>query len=168
MISQRERAKLEKALARFAAATGANTEELKPGLEEALYTDEDHMYEGQSVLNFFTFRIKPILEGKKPGETEIKYRVRKEEWERAYHEWKIRRCEGCQEDFAYALNYEGVKYCSLYCLDKALKDIGLQVTRGRDIRKRWGVQQHPAIVPSSAFQALKETYSSDASAAFCP
>lgn len=166
MISKREQKKLEKALARFAEATGAKAEDLKPDLEEALYTDEDNMYEGQAVLNFFTYRIKPVLEGKKPGETEFKFRLRKEEWEKAYHEWRIRVCEGCKGDFAYALSYEGVKFCSLYCLDKALNEMGLQVTRGRDLRKRWGVQHHPAIVPAPAFEALKQTYSSSASDAF--
>lgn len=168
-MNKRDQKKFERALASYAAATGIDAEKLKEDVNiEALYTDEDNMYEGQAIYNFFKYRIRPILEGKKPGESEARFKTREEDWEKAYNEWKIRECEGCGETFAYALSYEGVKYCSLYCLDKDLEKIGLHVTRGRDIRKRWGVQQHPAIVPSSAFRALKEIYSSDAEASFSP
>lgn len=166
-MNKREQKKFERALASFAQAAGFDAEQLKEEVNvAALYSEEDDFYEGQSVINFYKYRIKPILEGKKPGETEAKFKARKDDWELAYKEWKIRICEGCNSEFAYALTYEGVKYCSLLCLDKALSEIGLSVTRGRDITMRWGLQHHPAIVPSSAFQSLKETYCNDAAISF--
>lgn len=168
-MNKREQKKFERALASFATTAGLDADKLKEDVNvSALYTDEDNMYEGQAVMNFFVYRIKPILEGKKPGETDGKFKLRKEDWEKAFNEWRIRDCKGCEQTFAYALTYEGVAYCSLYCLDKDLNKIGLQVTRGRDLKKRWGVQHHPAIVPSSAFQSLKEIYSADAEVSFSP
>lgn len=168
-MNKREQKKFERALASFAQASGIDADQLKEDVNlEALYSDEDKMYEGQSVLNFFKYRVRPILEGKKPGESQERFKSRQEDWEQEYNAWKIRTCEGCQLEFAYSLTYDGVKYCSLYCLDAGLEKIGIRVTRGRDIKKRWGVQYHPAIVPASAFQSMKETYSSDASESFVP
>lgn len=160
--------KLQRELEKYLAKVGVDSTEIKEKLDmENLYTEEDNMYEGQAILNFFTYRVKPILDGKKPGEKEARFKQRQEEWEKLYHQWKIRECETCHNTFAYALNYEGVKFCSLLCLDKALEEVGLKVTRGRDIRLRWGVQQHPAIVPSSAFETLKTSHP-DAQIAFSP
>ena len=168
-MGKREYNKVQHALEKFAEAAGLDSESLKQEMDlDALYTQDDNMYEGQAVINFFRFRIKPILEGKKPGESNYKFKQRTEEWEKAYHEWRIRECDQCHMEFAYALDFEGVKFCSLYCLDAALAEIGLKVTRGRDLRKRWGVQFHPAIVPSTAFAALKQTYEDRAEESFVP
>lgn len=164
-MNKRQQAKFERALAQFSTLAGVDAEALKENIDmEALYTEEDNAYEAQSVINFFEYRIKPLLE-KERGESEKAFEDRKEA---AYREWKIRVCLGCDMPFAYAYNYEGVKYCSLYCLDTALEKLGLQVTRGRDLRKRWGVQYHPAVVPSSAFQALQSVYEDTCPTAFSP
>lgn len=131
----------------FATVNGVDEEVLK---EEAnnLYGDEDHYYEGQAVLNFFKARIQPKIENKE-------FPV---DFDKRYREWRVRICEECEEEFAYAFAYDGVKFCSLECLDAALHKIGMKVTRGRDSKKRWGVFFRPAIVPSSAFEALKTLY----------
>lgn len=168
-MGKREHNKVQHALEKFAAAAGLDSDSLKQEIDlDSLYSQAENMMEGQAVINFFKFRIKPILDGKKPGESTVKFNQREKEWENAYNEWKIRECETCHLPFAYALDYEGVKYCSLYCLDKELKSIGLHVTRGRDLRKRWGVSYHPAIVPSSAFDSLHQIYGDRAESSFSP
>jgi len=158
-MTKSQLSKFERILADIAKTNGSDVEELKQDVDIAsLYTTEVSMYEGQSVLNFFEARIQPRIE--KGEKAEI--------FDKRYREWRIKLCGSCGEEFAYALDYDGVKYCSLECLDAALAKIGLKVTRGRDLRKRWGVHHHPAIVPSSAFRALKEIYGQEHGDAFDP
>lgn len=122
--------------------------------QEQLYSFEESVFEAQSVLNFYEARIKPRQRAK---ETDAEFEARQQEW-------RFKTCESCMLEFAYAYSYEGVKFCSLDCLDTALKKIGLRVTYGKDLRKRWGVL-YPAIVPSSALQSLRQIHG-DSSFAF--
>lgn len=162
-MNKREQKKFESLLASMAKVNPEfNLEQTKEELQY-LYSHEESMYEGQSVLNFYKARIQPRL-----GEFD-KHGQPKEfpgEFDKRYREWRIRICEGCNEEYAYAFNYDGVKYCSLECLDDALHKIGLQVTRGRELKKRWGVFYHPAIVPSSAFAVLKASFAESVPDAF--
>lgn len=158
-MDKRQQKKFEKLLAQMAKVNQTDVETIKEVNNlDALQSFEEKVLESQSVLNFYRARIEPRLEkGEQPAEFDKRYR-----------EWRIRKCEECEEEFAYAYSYEGVKFCSLDCLDGALRKIGLQVTRGRELKKRWGVFAHPAIVPSSALATLKTLYSDASPDAFSP
>lgn len=148
----------EKLLAKIAALTGSDATELKEKADKSnLYSHDEMVFESQSVINFFKARILRRPPTRKQGETLLSFNARLLEYEAAANEWKIRDCEGCHMPFAYAYTYEGVKFCSLDCMDAELRKIGLKVTRGRDLRKRWGLF-HPAIVPSEAYDNLKRLY----------
>lgn len=148
---------MDNLLAKIAALPGveSSAEELKEASQKGnLYSYEEKVFESQSVINFYRTRIQAKPPTKKPNESEIAFAKRQKEFEKAYNEWRFRICEGCGLEFCYAYTYEGVKFCSLDCLDSELRKIGLQVTRGRDLRLRWGLH-HPAVVPSSALEKLR-------------
>lgn len=151
-----KKANMEKLLAKIAKVTNTDAEELKEKQEQGnLYSYEESLFEAQSVINYYKARIARRPPTRKQGESLLAFTQRQLDYEKATNEWKVRVCEGCHNEFVYAYTYEGVKYCSLDCLDAELKKIGLQVTRGRDLLKRWGYF-HPAIVPSSAYAILKK------------
>lgn len=140
---------------KLAAFLNMPVEEVKEKAKQ-LYSYEETVLEMQSVLNFYKARIQPRQGPKEPDA----------EFDKRYQEWRIKECEGCHLNFAYAYTYDGVKFCSLDCLDGELRKIGLKVTYGRNLKQRWG-QYHPAIVPSSALgilQSLPQSQSSDAHA----
>ncbi len=140
-------------------AKHAGVEFKKEDLEaqiKPLVSHEDNMYIGQSILNFYAARIKPLLE---KGEKDFQFDAR-------YREWRFRNCKTCGEEFAYAFRFEGVAYCGNKCLENALHEIGIKMERGRDLTLKWGVYSHPAIVPPDALSSLKSKYSEDAAAAF--
>lgn len=147
-------------LAKILAGLAKHNPDLKvEEMQEAvkpLYSQESTMYIGQSILNFFAARIQPRLE---KGESEVKFDAR-------YREWRIKKCKTCDEEFAYAWSFDGVANCSMECLQKALQDIGLTLTRDRDLTLRYGPYSHPAIIPSAAFAILKETYQESVPSAF--
>lgn len=147
----------EKLLAKIAAVTGANLEELKEVASKKLHSHDEAVMEVQSVINFYKARVQPRPPEKRQGESELAFAGRQAEFQNKWNEWRIRTCEGCNQEFAYAYTYEGVKFCSLDCLDDELRKIGLKVTYGRDLMRRWG-RYHPAIVPSSAFRTLKSLH----------
>jgi hypothetical protein len=136
----------ENMLAKIAAALGKDVQEIKEAAAP-LYTTEARVYQEQAIYNFFTVRIKPERRSK---ETDAEFDAR-------YKEWRFKICEECDTRFAYAYSYDGVKFCSLECVDAALRKIGLQVTPNRDTKKRYG-NQHPAIVPASALLALETAF----------
>lgn len=145
-----------KLLAKIAALTGSDATELKKASEQGnLYSHEEMVFESQSVVNYYRAVIARRPPVRKQGESLLSFTKRQNEYENARNEWKTRICEGCELPFAYAYSYEGVKFCSLDCLDSELRKIGLKVTRGRNLKQRWGYL-YPAIVPSSAFEILKE------------
>lgn len=135
-------------LAKIAALTGKSFEEIKEVATPPLLSHEESVYEAQAVLNFFYARVQPTQRAK---ETDKQFEAR-------YHEWRFKTCKECNLEFAYAYTYEGVAYCSLDCLDASLRKVGLQVTRGRDLRKRWG-QYVPAVVSASALATMRSAYS---------
>lgn len=132
----------ENLLAKIANLLEKPVEEIKEA--RALYTEEEAALEAQSVLNFFEWRRRLVRE---KGETD---RV----WEARQRVWQYKICKGCKEQFAYSYHYDGVAYCSLDCLQVALKEIGLSVTYGQPLMKRWGLR-YPGIVPSSALKSVE-------------
>lgn len=146
-MSKRQQAKFQAMLEGMGTILGKEATEIQEEVN-TLYDDETSYYEGQAVLNFYKARIEPRL-----GKDEFP-----SDFDKRYREWRIKTCETCEEEFAYAFHYDGVKFCSLECLDSALHKIGLKVTRGRDLKKRWGIFFHPAVVPSTALGYLKELY----------
>lgn len=145
-MTKSQQRKFEEILAAQAKSQGVSEEELKQAYGiDTLYSTEEAVYEAQAVLNFFRHRIKPEM---KKGETEQQFDAR-------YREWRFKVCDGCKEEFAYAYHYDGVKYCSLDCLEKALAEEGIRLTRNRPLELRWGRTAYPAIVSSSALKTLK-------------
>lgn len=132
----------ENMLAKIANLLGKEVEEVKEA--RALYTEEEAILEAQSVLNFYEWRKRLVRE---KGETD---RI----WEARQRVWTYKECAGCKEPFAYSYHYDGVKYCSLDCLQAGLKEIGLKVTYGQPLMKRWGLR-YPGIVPSSALKCVE-------------
>ena len=145
-MTKAQQKKFEEILASQAKAAGVSEEELKQSFGiDTLYSQEEAIYEAQAVLNFFRHRRAPEM---KKGETEQQFDAR-------YREWRFKICEGCGFEFAYAYHYDGVKYCSLDCLEKALAEIGIKLTRNRPLELRWGRTAYPAIVSSSALKTLR-------------
>lgn len=145
----------ENLLAKIAAQLGTNLDEVKEAALP-LYTQEQEVLERQSILNFFKARVRPERQNIK-----VNGRMRQEtdkEFEERYNEWRFAVCKGCNRDFVYAYSYAGVTHCSLECLDVTLrKEAGIEVTRSRDAKMRWG-PVHPAIVPSSALESLRLSF----------
>lgn len=156
-LKKTDQNKLAKILEGFAKHSGTTVtaEELQEQIKP-LYSQESTMYIGQAVLNFYTARIQPRIE---KGEKEPAFDAR-------YREWRIKKCKHCHEEFAYAWSYDGVSYCRMECLQAALNEIGITLTRDRDLTLRWGIYSHPAIVPSDALAVLKEQYFEKAPDAF--
>lgn len=139
----------EKLLAKIAAITNSDVEELKK--TRSLYSFDESVMEAQSVINFFYTRVQPREPKQRTGETKLAFAQRQVDYHKAYDEWRIRLCGGCKQPFAYAYHYEGVKFCSLDCLDGELRKIGLSVSYGRELSMRWG-SHAPAIVPPSVLE----------------
>jgi hypothetical protein len=137
----------ENLMAKIAAQLGKNVEEIKEAAAP-LYTMEAKVYQRQAIYNYFTARVRPE---KQPKETDAQFEARQ-------NEWKYKICENCKEKFAYAYSYDGVKFCSLECVDAALRKLGLQVTPNRDPKKRYGIAQ-PAVVPASVLATLEHASS---------
>lgn len=153
-MTKKQKEKFEEILRKQAEAAGVSEEELKQSFGiDTLYSQEEQVYEAQAVLNFFRHRIAPQME---KGETEQKFDAR-------YNEWRFKKCEGCKERFAYAFHYDGVKYCSLDCLETALAEVGIKLTRNRPLELRWGRTAYPAIVSSSALKILESLPRSESS-----
>jgi hypothetical protein len=136
----------ENMLAKIANLLAKPVDEIKEA--RALYTEEEAALEAQSVLNYYEWRKRLVRE---KGETD---RV----WEARNRVWQYKQCKGCEETFAYSYHYDGVAYCSLDCLQVALKKIGLTVRYGQPLMKRWGLR-YPGIVPSSALTSLESVFS---------
>jgi hypothetical protein len=132
----------ENLLAKIAALTNKPVEEIKQA--QALYTEEEAALEAMSVLNYYNWRKDLVRQKDEPERI----------WEARQKQWRYKICEGCKAEFAYSYHYDGVKFCSLDCLQIALRKIGLEVTYGRSLMKRWGLT-YPGIVPSSALQSVK-------------
>jgi hypothetical protein len=136
----------ENLLAKIANLLGKDVEEVKEA--KSVFTEEEQLYEAQSVLNYFTWR-KSLIRGLKETDAQ---------WEARNRVWKYKECEECQLRFAYSLHYDGVKFCSLDCLKAALKKQGIEFNPYRPLSKRYGFHQRPGIVPSSALQAIESAF----------
>lgn len=135
----------EDLLNKIASNLGMTKEE---AMEESdLTTFEDKMIEGQSVLDYYTWRRSLT---KKPKETDDQFNKRLDQW-------KYKQCKSCKETFAYNFHYDGVAYCSLMCLDQALRDIGLVFHYNRDLNKRWGYT-HPSIINSQVLKLVEQLF----------
>lgn len=155
-MDKRQQKAFEKLLETYAKVNKTTVEDIKETAGfDSLYSHEESVYEAQAVYNFFTARIQPLLEkGEKP-----------EDFDKRYREWRIKKCQNCNEEFAYAYTYDGVAFCSLNCLQEQLQTIGVKFTVNRDLKKRWG-NFHPAVVSSSALGTLKDLYQTVAADAF--
>lgn len=154
---------MSKLLAKIAAVTNTDVEELEEKRKVgSLYSFEETIYEVQSVISYYKTRIQPKPPKKKSDESNLEFAKRQREYEQAYNQWRFKKCEGCKLPFAYAYTYDGVKFCSLDCMNDELRKIGLSVTPGRPLHLRWG-RHVPAIVPSSAFETLESLRETDAS-----
>lgn len=122
--------KNEKALREMAEFLGVTIESLREQLppENKLETEEDLLKEAQSVVYYFRARGKGFIE---------------------------KQCMSCGELFTYQHTYEGVQYCSIPCMDAALREIGLQWNPGKPARQRWG-RYIPAVVPPQALKEVQE------------
>jgi hypothetical protein len=136
----------ENLLAKIANLLEKPVEEIKEA--RAIYTEEEAALEAQSVLNYYEWRRRLIREKGEPDRV----------WEARNRVWQYKTCKGCNEKFAYSYHYDGVAYCSLDCLQVALKEIGLKVTYGQPLMKRWGLR-YPGIVPSTALKLVESAFS---------
>lgn len=141
----------ENLLGKIAALLNKPVDEVKEA--KAVYTEEEQLYEAQSVLNYFQWRKRLIRERNEPDRI----------WEARLKVWQYKICDGCKEKFAYSLHYDGVKFCSLDCLRAALKEQGIEFNPYRPLFKRYGFHQRPGIVPSSALKSLEYALSASSS-----
>lgn len=126
----------ENLLGKIAALLNKPVEEIKEA--KAVYTEEEQMYEAQSVLNYFAWR-RSLVRG--PKETDA-------QWDARNRVWQYKECEECNGTFAYSLSYDGVKFCSLDCLKAALKKQGVEFHPYRPLHLRYGYSQRPGTVPA--------------------
>lgn len=136
----------ENMLAKIANLLNKPVEEIKEA--RALYTEEEAILEAQSVLNYYEWRKSLTREKGEPDRI----------WEARQRVWQYKECKGCKERFSYSYHYDGVAYCSLDCLQVALKEVGLSVTYGQPLMKRWGLR-YPGIVPSTALKSVESVLS---------
>lgn len=64
-------------------------------------------------------------------------------------------CKYCGLTFAYSWDVQGVRYCSVPCMDGALREVGLKWNPTRPPAERWG-KTVPAVVPPAALQNLQD------------
>ena len=122
--------------------------DLEQAAEEPINSIEELTYEAQAVVNFFTSRIRPVIE---KDERELTPREREK-----LNQWRIRKCKNCEQDFAFDWYYDGVTCCSLECYSQYIENtLGIKYSRHHDVKQRWGVRAAPAIVPSTALHALR-------------
>lgn len=112
---------------------GKSADEIKqhmPSQEEvnSLPTDEEAVFEAQSVLNYFDNKGKGF-----------------------YH----RPCRVCEQWFAYAYAYPGIGICSKQCAINSLKKIGINWDPNKPLRDRYGPVM-PAVVPPPALEILPD------------
>ncbi len=126
------------ALNKILADSGVAPEELPTIRPQVpLESSEDFMREGQSALNYYAVRGVGF---------------------------KQKECTQCGLVFAYDYHIEGIKYCSIRCIKRALNAIGLEYDPTREVGRRWG-RFVPAVVTHDALQILQEVPDEDSSLA---
>lgn len=73
----------------------------------------------------------------------------------ARSEFKYKKCWECTEEFAYCWDRDGILYCSVGCMAKALERRGMAWDPSKPPEKRWG-KTIPAVVPPEALEVLQE------------
>lgn len=141
-------------LSKIANLLGKPVEEVKEA--KAVYTEEEQMFEAQSVLNYFTWRKSLTKEHK---ETDAQF-------EKRQRVWQYKTCAECEGRFAYSLHYDGVKFCSLDCLKSALKKQGVEFHPYRPLHQRYGYSQRPGIVPAPAVEVVDSVLLDEPSTSF--
>lgn len=89
-------------------------------------TVQDKIREAQSVINYFEARGRGFY-------TET--------------------CRSCNDQFVYAYNFTGVKYCSIPCMDAYLRSLGLSWSPEKAPGERWG-RFIPAVISADAYREL--------------
>lgn len=160
-MSRKRKVNQDKLLAKIAAALGQDVDEVKAVAKPELATYEEKVLQRQSIINYFRTVYSAKEPVQKTGETKAEFAKRLTEYHNARNEWRRRICEGCGFEFIYAFNYEGVKFCTLECMDAELRKIGVEVTPQKGGPARWGPIKHPAVVPATAVKALEVLHSDD-------
>ena len=160
---------MAKLMEKIAKAVNVDATELQQKAKDTqdLYSHDEAVMQRQAVINFFTTYVAPEEPRQRQGETKLKFAERLAKYHNEKNEWKFATCEGCKERFVYAYHYRGVRHCSLECLDATLRKIGISLTIGRDLKKRWG-QNHPAVVPADALKILEQIYGPSAESSDVP
>lgn len=70
-------------------------------------------------------------------------------------EFSYKECWECAREFAYCWNRQGILYCSVTCMSKALERKGMTWDPGKAPEKRWG-KTIPAVVPPEALELIRE------------
>lgn len=86
----------------------------------------DLMAQGQATLNYFQARS----------------------------EFKEKTCWDCGKVFAYCWDREGILYCSVPCMARALEKKGMTWDPTKPPEKRWG-KTIPAVVPPEALETVE-------------
>jgi hypothetical protein len=66
-------------------------------------------------------------------------------------------CKTCHGVFNYAWNVRAIKYCSPYCMNKALEAIGLSWDPNKLPEERYG-RYIPAVIPPAASALVQEKF----------
>lgn len=64
-------------------------------------------------------------------------------------------CRGCNQPFAFSYYTTAVKHCSITCIDKTLRSMGLKWDPNAPPERRWGRYQ-PAVVPAVVYEIAQE------------
>lgn len=97
-------------------------------VEAPVETLSDSMAQAQAALNYFEARRDGFVE---------------------------KACFNCGGIFAYCWDREGILYCSVTCMSKALEKRGMTWDPSKPPEKRWG-KTIPAVVPPEALEVLQE------------
>lgn len=70
--------------------------------------------------------------------------------------FKEKQCWECARTFVYCWDRDGILYCSVPCMAKALERKGMTWDPGKPPEKRWG-KTIPAVVPPEALELIEPT-----------
>jgi hypothetical protein len=97
-------------------------------IELPVVTESDAIHEVASVIAYFDMREK----------------------------FREETCRGCGNKFAYAYYFTSVKHCSVPCLRKTIRNLGLTWDPNKPFEQRWGSRYVPAIVPAHVYAMINE------------
>lgn len=126
MTSARQLAKFNKALAE-AAKVFDDVDITQVKLSLPLESTADKLREAASVIAYFDMKEK----------------------------FRVETCRSCKGKFAYAYYSTAVKYCSIPCIDAALRELGFKWDPEAPLERRWG-RFIPAVVPATVYKMIEE------------